>query len=426
MSVTPQLTLNLGLRWDYESDMFNNAYVTPALVIQELGSRFPANFFTDGTKRPGFKQAFQPRLGFNYAFDQAGRTSAFGAFGVYYDRSNYNNGLDERFRLQYQVLTYQFSADGAPRGGQPTIQWNPSYLSRAGLDALANSPNRPLPEGFLIDNNTKPPHSNMFSLGVRHARRNVVAAVTYTGVRSYDGFTFIFGNRRPDGSCCQSVSPRFGNILLSSNDPRTWYDAYILQVEKPYRSLGGKEFTVGGGVTYTLADAEQIGGDLFSLDRVRVTDYPRTGTDRNQRHTIVGNFIMDLPWVFGTQFSGIINLGSGDKFFVNDCSQQAANNRCEPLRGTGEIDEKWKSSFFGIGRWGYNTTDLRLAKFFPPVGKARLGVTADLFNAFNVVNYGGYDGFIRPVAQAPNPNFGVPNNVQTDGRRFQLGVQVDW
>ncbi len=425
-SPTPRLTLNLGIRWDYESDMFNNSYVTPDLVRQELGSRFPDSYFTDGDDRPGFKKAFQPRVGFNYAFDAAGRTSAFGAFGVYYDRSNYNNGLDEKFRLQYQVLSYQFSADGAPRNGQPTIVWNPSYLSKAGLDQLANSPQRPLPEAFLINNDTRPPRSNMFSLGLRQAVRNVVASVTYTGVRSYNGFTFIFGNRRPDGTCCESVSPRFGNVLLSNNDPKTWYDAWIFQLEKPYRSAGNREFNWGGGITYTLADAEQIGGDLFSLDRPTVKDYPRTGTDRNQKHTIVSNFIMNLPWVFGTQFSGIINLGSGDKFFVNDCTNEAANNRCEPLRGTGEIDDSWKSSFLGLGQWAYNVTDLRLAKFFPPLGGTRIGLTADLFNAFNTVNYSGFDGFIPRSGNAPNANFGRPNGLATDGRRFQLGVQVDW
>jgi hypothetical protein len=423
---TPRLTLNLGIRWDYESDMFNNSYVTPDLVRQELGSRYPAEYFTDGDDRPGFKGAFQPRVGINYALDEAGRTTLFGAFGVYYDRSNYNNGLDEKFRLQYQVLTYQFSTDGAPRNGQPTIVWNPSYLSKAGLDALANSPQRPLPEAFLINNNTKPPRSNMFSAGVRHARRDVIASFTYTGVRSYNGFTFIFGNRRPDGTCCESVSPRFSNILLSNNDPRTWYDAFIFQLEKPYRGGSAREFNWGGGLTYTLADAEQLGGDLFSLDRPTVKDYPRTGTDRNQRHTIVGNFIMNLPWVFGTQFSGIVNLGSGDKFFVNDCTNQVANGRCEPLRGTGEIDEKWKSSFLGLGKWAYNVTDLRLAKFFPPIGGTRFGITADLFNAFNVVNYSGYNGFIPQSGQPANANFGVPGGLATDGRRFQLGVQVDW
>lgn len=427
-SPTPRLSFNLGIRWDYESDMFNNSYVTPDLVRQELGALFPDSYFTDGDDRPGFKGAFQPRVGVNYAFDAEGRTSAFGAFGIYYDRSPYNNGLDEKFRLQYQVLSYQFSADGAPRNGQPTIVWNPSYLSKAGLDQLASSPQRPLPEGFLIDNNTKPPRSNMFSVGLRHARQNVVAAVTYTGVRSYDGFTFIRGNRRPDGSCCESVSPAFGNILLSNNDPRTWYDAYIFQLEKPYRLAGEREFTWGGGITYTLADAEQQGGDLFSLDYVTVKDYPRTGTDRNQKHTIVGNFIMHLPWIFGTQFSGIINLGSGDKFTIRDCTNEPSTNQCELLRGTGEIGNQWKSSFLGIGNWGSNTTDLRLAKFFPPVAGTRVGVTADLFNAFNVVNYGGYNGEIRAPSDSRGPNlaFGVPGGLTTDGRRFQLGLQVDW
>jgi hypothetical protein len=249
--------------------------------------------------------------------------------------------------------------------------------------------------------------------------------VTFTGVRGYDGFTWLRANRRADGTCCDPV-PGFSNAFISSSDLRTWYDAWIFQLEKPYRSQGPKAFSVGGGVTYTLAKAEQLGGDLFSLDFPTVNDYPRWGTNRNQRHTIVGNFIMDLPWVFGTQFSGIVTLGSGDKFRINDCTNQATENRCVNIPGSGDIDDKWKSSFLGVGKWGFNNTDLRLAKFFPPLAGTRVGVTADLFNAFNVVNYGDFNPDIPQAGQSPNINFGVPRQVISDARRFQLGVQVDW
>ena len=57
----------------------------------------------------------------------------FGGYGRYYDRVLYNSGLDERFRQQFAVRTFRFSADGAPRDGQPTLVWNDRFLSAAGL-----------------------------------------------------------------------------------------------------------------------------------------------------------------------------------------------------------------------------------------------------------------------------------------------------
>ena len=63
-AVNSRLTINAGLRWDYESDMLNNDYVTPDFVRTNVapfvdGSRY----FTDGDDRPPFKGAWQPRVG---------------------------------------------------------------------------------------------------------------------------------------------------------------------------------------------------------------------------------------------------------------------------------------------------------------------------------------------------------------------------
>ena len=81
----------------------------------------------------------QPRLGVSYDLTGKGTTVVFGGYGRYFDRDIYNYVLDERYRLQYAVRTFRFSADGAPRNGAPTIMWNPSYLSQAGLDGLIAS-----------------------------------------------------------------------------------------------------------------------------------------------------------------------------------------------------------------------------------------------------------------------------------------------
>ena len=101
-ALNSRLTLNLGLRWDYESDMLNNDYVTPT-AVRDATAPFVDNarYFTDGDDRPAFFDAWQPRLGFSFDLTGKGQTIAFGGWGRYYDRVLYNSTLDERFRLQY-------------------------------------------------------------------------------------------------------------------------------------------------------------------------------------------------------------------------------------------------------------------------------------------------------------------------------------
>ena len=136
-AIGPRLTINLGLRWDYESDMLNNDYVTPENVRAATAPFVDnARYFTDGDDRPPFYSAWQPRVGFSYDITGKGQTIAFGGWGRYYDRVLYNSTLDERFRLQYATRTFQFSRDGGIRDGVQTIVWDPSYLSVAGLESI--------------------------------------------------------------------------------------------------------------------------------------------------------------------------------------------------------------------------------------------------------------------------------------------------
>ena len=142
-----RVTINAGVRWDYESDMLNNDYVTPDSVRAATAPFVNASqYLTDGSDRPPFYGAWQPRVGLSYDLTGSGRHVLFGGYGRYLDRTIYNAGLDERFRLQWGVRTFEFSLDGAPRNGQETIIWNPSYKSRAGLDGLVASGVAPNPE----------------------------------------------------------------------------------------------------------------------------------------------------------------------------------------------------------------------------------------------------------------------------------------
>lgn len=402
---TSRLTVNVGLRWDYETDMLNNDYVTPASVRSNLQGIVPDQFFTDGSQRPAYKNMWQPRIGVSYDVTGKGTTVAFAGFGIYFDRDVYNFLLDEKFRLQYQVRTFRFSTNGAPRDGQPTIVWNPSYLSQAGLDQLIASGTAPNPEVFLINNNTKPPRTQQYSIGIRQAFGPVATSVSYAGMRGDNGFTYIFGTRRADGTCCFSVA-NYSNILLSDASKKFWYDAIYVTVDKAYTAAS----KWGAGLAYTYGKSDQTGNDLFSLDFPRA-NAPRHPTPNDERHRIVLSGIVGLP--FDIRASLLITLGSGLPYTIVDASLGFGPNEFRVRLNEGRQE----------GTFPYQSWDLRLQKDFPIGSTARVGVVAEGFNLTNHNNYGCFEGFIAHLPEV-NPNFGKPNCLVTDGRRAQFGLNI--
>jgi len=403
-SINSKLTLNLGLRWDYETNMFNTDYVTPPEIVTRLSGQFPAKFFTDGNDREPKTDLFQPRLGFSYDIFENGKTVAFGGAGRYYDRGLFNNTVDERFRLQHTVGEFFFSTDGSPVNGQPSVIWNDRYYTREGLNEVLASGITGKPEVFLIENDTKVPYSNQWNLGVRQSLGQMVASATYAQIRSYNGFSFLWAK----GFCCPQFDPAYSNVLISSDDIRTWYDAVYLTLDRPYTEFSGStSFMTGYGfnVAYTYADAEQVGGDLFSLDLPTIADWPRYGTPGSQDHRVVANAIVGLPW--GVRGSTLIQYSSGDKFAIHDFSKGFCTG-CY-VRKAGESPS-------------WTTIDLRLDKGFN-LGRANFGVIAEAFNILNEERYAGFEDFQGP--DGVNPNLGKPNRIVGGSqRRFQFGVRV--
>jgi hypothetical protein len=74
----------------------------------------------------------------------------------------------------------------------------------------------------------------------------------------------------------------------------------------------------------------------------------------------------------------------------------------------------------------YKRLDLRFRKNFPNFGGATLGVTADVFNVFNVQNLGCYNTQAIDGTGTADPNFGKANCIVSDPRKLQLGAQLDF
>lgn len=394
-AVNNSLILNLGLRWDYETDMFDTGYVTPANVRTGLADDFPSKFFSDGNDREAKKDMFQPRLGFSYDLRQDGRTVIFGGAGRYYDRNLFNNTLDEKFRLQYKVGLFRFSSDGLPRDGAPTVKWDNKYFTPAGLQEVLATGVTGKPEVFLIENDTKVPYSDQWNIGVRQSFGNYVASASYASIKSYNGFSYLWGK----GSCCPVFDPAFSNVLISSDDVRTWYDAVYLQLDRPFTA----DSKYGFNVAYTFADAEQIGGDLFSLDLPTISDWPRYGTPGTQDHRVVASGIVEVPW--DLRLSTLIQYSSGDKFRIHDFTKGFCVGCYVPK--TGESPS-------------WTTVDLRAEKDIN-ISRFGLDVIVEAFNVFNEERYAFFQDFNPPEQ---NPNLGQPTAIVGGSqRRYQLGLR---
>jgi hypothetical protein len=413
-SPTARLTINAGIRWDYESGMYDRDFVTPQAVrdsILALRSQLfididPARYFTDGNDREAFTGAFQPRLGFSYALDENRRTTVFAAGGIFYDRLGFNSFFDESYRRQHPNFNFFFSADGA----NGTIQWDPSLFSKRGLDSILALGQAPPQEIFLIPNDLRPPKTYQWNVGVRQTFGSVLASVAYTGARGRNGFTYEWANVALDPArddCCITVPlPSYQNILVGNNSVRSWYDAFEFRVDRYYRP--GETFGWGAGLAYTLSWAEREGGDLFSFPQVGTILTSRRPIADDQRHRIVVNWVMDVPYAYGVQFSGVAAFASGKPFNVL---------RFVPLPGGAGnqrvLEGQQRSSWF-------KNVDMRLRKDFPTFGGTRLGATVDMFNVFNTDNLGCL------VEDVGSVDFGNATCVVADPRRLQFGLQYDF
>jgi outer membrane receptor protein involved in Fe transport len=408
-AVNPKLTLNLGLRWDYESHMLDENYVTPANIVAALkGKTFPFDgrtisipdeYFSTGSERKPYKDEFQPRLGFAYDLAGDGKSVVFGGWGKYYDRLFLNSTLDERFRLQFPVYRFEFSSDGRPG----TIKWNDAYGTPAGLQGLI-AQGAAHPEIYLLSNNTKPPYSTQYNVGFRHAFGDWLGSASYNAVRAKRGITYVAAS----GTCCGAFAPGYNAVII--NDPvgkSFWYDGESLTLDRPFTTQKGW----GARFTYTHAKAEQNGNDLFSLDLPSAAAYAKHPVPGSEPNHFNATAIFGIPW--DMRFSTSVTVGTGGATPITDFSKGFS------LPGRLQTGVKRGAVY---PPKGYRDVDFRLRKDFTTMGTTSIGVIAEVFNALNFTNYGCLNDFVGD--NNDRTTLGNPNCVVSLGRREQVGLDV--
>ena len=418
--LTEKLLLNIGLRWDYDSNAKNNSFVTPAGAAAALralgqdpriGDFFNVeDYISTGNNRKADLGQFQPRVGFSYDFAGDARTILFGGYGRYYDRVLFRNAAEESLFTQFQRGNIQFSRNGLPRNGQPTVQFQPEYLTPGGLAALlaasANNPTFPgTSELRVVPNDLKSPHTDQFSLGVRQRIGQVRGSLTYNYIIGSDLVGYAPLNRTAafNAGGFYDFIPLingYSNAVAAFNTRATRFHGVYVTLDKPYSEESGYSI----GLAYTLGFSKER-GFAFNFDFPNIDARPYVPNAGDVRHKLVLNALRDLP--AGFRVSTLITLASPTPFFVIDASQ-----------GFGARDIRFPGNVGGLP--AFYQIDARLAKDFN-IGPVVFTATAEVFNLLNRDNFGGADGFIPPEG---NLNFGVPNGLAGPPRSFQFGLSA--
>ena len=435
------LTLSAGVRWDYETNMLNNDWVTPPAVAeglrtacrtygQPVGGRTEwcirdlfdvERYISDGDNRESPTDLFQPRLGLSYDLGGNGRTVLFGGWGMYYDRVTLNDIYDEAYRHQWGQYTLCFKQGNvAPTGCSAPVQleWDPAYLDRDRLLQLLQSGQAGGAEVFLLANDTDVPQSTQWTVGVRQQLgRNWLGALTYANSRSKNGLVWSFASVPPGTNFDDRWGawigiPGYGFMMRSFDDREREYDGVYLTLDRP--RTAGSRWGLNFAYTYSegFQNASLDDGTAFAFDFLP-PDFPLFPANGDERHRVMLSGSVALP--FSLEASSIIALGSGTPISYAEALEGPFHfypNGARPAT----------QSFLGIDEFAYRSVDARLQWNAPTFSNVRVSIIGEAFNVFDHDNYSGWDTWGGGPG-SPNPNFLTPN-AEFNSRRFQLGARV--
>ena len=400
-------TVNFGLRWDYESNNFNQGFVTPEKVATALRNYQPwqaagidaEDYISTGNNREAFKGAFQPRLGISYDVKGDRDLILFAGAGRYYDRNNfYLASLETLFNTARSDININFcGATGLPACSVPggnraagEFQFDPAFRDPEALRAAVGSFGLS-GDIWVLNNDTPTPYTDQFTLGVRKRFGDWQTSAALAHNRSKNGFIYVRGNRMPDGSYTPEgfafIRDNFptegrpagytGRLNFGSSEGKTRYTALYLSADKPF----SEDSNWGATAALTLSNAKsnqaRSFGEAEMFNAGEQDAYGWQPTHGLERWRFVGSGIVGLP--FGVRLSTNVTLASGPRYgFVTFAGSEQPCGGCIPFNEAGVFGPKKAIA--------YKNVDVRVAKTFKTPWGHELTADFQVYNLFDWVN----------------------------------------
>jgi len=331
--VNPRLSLNYGLRWDYEGPVGNDKKDLSVFVPSKGGLVFEGDRID--SVYPKYYKNFSPRVGFAYKLGQRSDFVIRGGFGIYFDTPNLNVFLDNR------------PSNGAPNGlegnpaGPTPVQTIPAngYTISSGVpvfnpsttDCATGNGCGQIYNIFSVSQNFRTPYNYNYNLNIEKSLgRSLLWQIGYVGSAGHRLMTTSDINQAAAGiyataADLQAARPYFAQFpdFRVINEIATNGNSNYNSLQTVLKIRGWHRFT--SQFTYTWAhgldDMTQYRGTLPQDSMNLKADYGSMDYDTRHNFTAVLNY--ELPnasrWrslLSGWALSSLISLHTGQPFSV--------------------------------------------------------------------------------------------------------------
>jgi hypothetical protein len=410
--ITDDLTLNLGLRYDYNTGLEFDQSVLASV-------QFLANYIP-GFQDPGLKHDtnnIAPRLGFAWDVGGRGKTVIRGGFGIFYDQL-----YAETFMYASSYLVANpWSMDFYNRRTAGILNPDGSFWQPDDPSNPTNLPTNQITPGLCTDAigpEFQYPYTYHYNIGFSHqVTTDFAIDVTFVhtdtrGLGKGDEY-----NRYHSGPDSYTLSGPAGDtnpyqqtIWAPRFLGKGYYNGLYISARKRFSnkfelranySLSGGQSTVnyrgtdGWGVTCYVENEPNAAREWGAVD-----------TD--ERHRLFLSGIFELP--YGIQFSSMFRWNTPRPYNIYDSDDPNDD-------GYSDLPIGIPHRMYGRGTDNFCQFDFRLSKFIRLKNGMDFELMAEVFNAFNTVSFRDYAGDV-----ATPSTYGQPSSTWMP-REAQFGVR---
>src|SRR6266550_1686071 len=300
--VNQRVTLNLGLRYDFDTNLRSNDFI--AQLVADPAFAGLSNLVK--SPRGNDYAHLQPRLGFAWDTQGTGRLVVRGGWGLYAVRNR------PWFNIRGQVVSSQFTAEVTNPALLQAFPDRTAVLGGKSIgDYIKTAGGRAL---YLPGDNLDLPTVNNLTLGFAKVLfANTTLEVDVIHQKQSHLQTGHDANLPAVGPLATHPRPypQFGTVTLIDGTTTSWYDALQTSFKSRHRSATFQ-------VSYTLARSISDGTNdnaNTSTDPWHTFGNDDRGLDENdRRHALSWSSIFPLP--YGMQVSAIVSLHTGNPWDI--------------------------------------------------------------------------------------------------------------